>query len=561
MLGTRRRVIVSARTRLAGVGAGCLLVAAAAAFAGGSSASTGDTPSVAYQHDSAHSGGQAASLKLPLVRRWTLDLPIPQTNPVFSYPLIVDGRVYFTSFAYGGPSLLYAVDLGTGAVLWGPKQIGGNGHFSAPTYDEGRIFTVSSEGDVYAFDALTGEQLWIASTSPTDAAPTAAGGHVYVSTDGALFAIRQSDGERQWMRSIESGNHSSPAVADGKIVVSHVCHHVYAFLPDGTLSWSHIGRYFGAGGRTPAIHNGRVYARCSIDEPDLVLDLGDGRPLGNYDADPIPAFSGAVGVFLSGGTLEAVELATGKTLWTFTGDGQLTSAPLIAGNHVYVGSWPGNLYALELTTGRVVWSTNVGANIQPPEEHNATSPLTGLAAGGGMLLVPVFFQTGSDRFELAAFGPPATSPPPPPPPPGPPPPPPPPLPPGPPPSPPPPSPPPPSPTPPSPAPPPPPPSSPAPAPAPPPQPLRTAGDTTAPNTRITGAPRPRTRTRAASLRFVSSEPHSRFQCRLDRAAWRRCSSPQSYRRLKKGLRRFSVRAIDAAGNADPSPAQKLWRIR
>ena len=149
MLGTRRRVIVSARTRLAGVGAGCLLVAAAAAFAGGSSASTGDTPSVAYQHDSAHSGGQAASLKLPLVRRWTLDLPIPQTNPVFSYPLIVDGRVYFTSFAYGGPSLLYAVDLGTGAVLWGPKQIGGNGHFSAPTYDEGRIFTVSSEGDVY----------------------------------------------------------------------------------------------------------------------------------------------------------------------------------------------------------------------------------------------------------------------------------------------------------------------------------------------------------------------------------------------------------------------------
>jgi outer membrane protein assembly factor BamB len=393
---------------------------------------------------------------------------------------------------------------------------------------------------VYAFDALTGSQLWVAATSPTDAAPTAADGQVYVSTDGALFAIRQYDGQRQWTRSIESGNHSSPAVADGKIVVSHVCHHVYAFLPDGTLSWSHIGRYFGAGGRTPTIHDGRVYARCSIDEPDQILDLADGRPLGTYDADPIPAFSGGIGVFLSDSTLEAVELATSNPLWTFTGDGQLTSAPLIAGDHVYVGSWPGNLYALELSSGRVAWSTNVGANIEPPEEHNATSPLTGFAAGEGMLLVPVFFQTGTDRFELAAYGPHATSPPPPSPP-GPPPPPPPPSP---------------------PAPPPPQPPAPSsPAPSPPSQPRRLTTDTTRPNTRLTASPRARTRTRAASFRFVSTEPDSRFQCRLDRNPWRSCASPQTYRRLKRGMHTFSVRAIDASGNLDPSPARRAWRIR
>jgi outer membrane protein assembly factor BamB len=402
--------------------AACAIAAAllltAATVAAASRASTATARSVAYQHDPAHSGGQAASLELPLVRRWVLDLPIPETNPVFSYPLIIDGRVYFTSFVWGGPSYLYAVDLRTGAIVWGPKAIGGNGHFSGPAYDAGRVFTVSSEGDVYAFDAISGEQLWTATTSPTDAAPTAAFGQVYVSTSGALYAIRQTDGQRQWVRPIESGNHSSPAVAEGRIVVSHVCHHVYAFLPDGTLSWSHIGRYFGAGGRTAAIHDGRVYARCSINEPDLILDLATGRPLGTYQADPIPAFSGGVGIFLDGGTLRAVELATNKTRWTFTGDGQLSSAPLVVGEHVYIGSWPGSLYALELSTGRVAWSTNVGANIPAPEEHNSGAPLTGFGAGEGFLLVPVFFQIGPDRFELAAYGPPPPpSPPPAPPPP------------------------------------------------------------------------------------------------------------------------------------------------
>jgi outer membrane protein assembly factor BamB len=532
------------------VGVAVLLLAAAAMVTAGSSASNASGPSVAYQHDPAHSGGQAGSLELPLVRRWTLDLPIRETNPFFSYPLIVDGRVFFTSFVWGGPSHLYAVDLQTGRVLWGPKEVGGNGHFSAPAYDGGRVFTVSSEGDVFAFDALTGAQLWVAGTSPTDAAPTAAGGQVYVATSGALYALRQTDGHRLWMRLIESGNHSSPALAGGRIVVGHVCHHVYAFLPDGTLSWSHIGRYFGAGGRTPAIYNGRVYARCSINEPDLILDLADGRALGTYEADPIPAFSGDVGVFLNGTTLRAVELATAKTLWTFTGDGELTSAPLIVGQHVYVGSWPGNLYALELDSGRVEWSTNVGANIPPPEEHNSTSPLTGFGAGDGILLIPVFFQMGPDRFALAAYGPASTATPPPPeppPPPGP-------------------QPPPAPPDQPPPAPPPPPPASPPP-PAPPPAPpapppaQRLARDVTPPNTRLT-ASSPRTTTaRRARFRFGSTEPGSRFQCKLDRRQWTACRTPHSYRGLRKGGHVFSVRAIDAAGNVDPSPARWSWQIR
>jgi hypothetical protein len=111
-------------------------------------------------------------------------------------------------------------------------------------------------------------------------------------------------------------------------------------------------------------------------------------------------------------------------------------------------------------------------------------------------------------------------------------------------------------------PPPPPPPSPPPAPPPPapPQPPVTR-DTTAPNTRLTSSPSRRTSLRRARFWFVSTEAGSRFQCKLDRRRWAACRSPQAYVGLKKGLHVFRVRARDAAGNADPSPAVRSWRIR
>ena len=115
------------------------------------------------------------------------------------------------------------------------------------------------------------------------------------------------------------------------------------------------------------------------------------------------------------------------------------------------------------------------------------------------------------------------------------------------------------------APPPPPPPSPTPPPPPPSPPspgsTRSTGDVKPPNTRLTASPAGRTEERRARFRFVSTEPGSRFQCRLDRKPWTQCRSPEAYRRLRKGLHVFRVRARDAAGNTDPTPAVRSWRIR
>ena len=60
--------------------------------------------------------------------------------------------------------------------------------------------------------------------------------------------------------------------------------------------------------------------------------------------------------------------------------------------------------------------------------------------------------------------------------------------------------------------------------------------------------------------FTSSEKHSSFQCKLDDGDYGACSSPKAYPRLDDGAHRFRVRAVDRAGNPDPSPASRNWTV-
>jgi hypothetical protein len=82
-------------------------------------------------------------------------------------------------------------------------------------------------------------------------------------------------------------------------------------------------------------------------------------------------------------------------------------------------------------------------------------------------------------------------------------------------------------------------------------------DTTPPDTSIVirrHKLRSRQRGTVVTIRFSSTEPGSSFECRLDAGRFVPCSSPFR-RRLSFGRHRFEVRAVDAAGNVDPSPAR------
>jgi DNA-directed RNA polymerase specialized sigma24 family protein len=82
-------------------------------------------------------------------------------------------------------------------------------------------------------------------------------------------------------------------------------------------------------------------------------------------------------------------------------------------------------------------------------------------------------------------------------------------------------------------------------------------DTVAPNTTIKSVS---VSGKSATFSFSASEAGGTFECRLDGGAWRGCSSPTSYGGLKHGNHSFRVRAIDAAGNRDATPALRSFSI-
>ena len=85
-------------------------------------------------------------------------------------------------------------------------------------------------------------------------------------------------------------------------------------------------------------------------------------------------------------------------------------------------------------------------------------------------------------------------------------------------------------------------------------------DTTPPESTIVSGPSGTVSSASASFTFSSSESGSTFECRLDGGAYGSCASPMSYANLSDGSHTFRVRATDAAGNTDATPALRTWTV-
>ncbi len=84
-------------------------------------------------------------------------------------------------------------------------------------------------------------------------------------------------------------------------------------------------------------------------------------------------------------------------------------------------------------------------------------------------------------------------------------------------------------------------------------------DTTAPDTTIDTKPASLTNLALSTFTFTSTEPSSTFECKMDAGSFAACTSPASFT-LGGGSHTFQVRAIDAAGNVDATPATYTWTI-
>ena len=67
--------------------------------------------------------------------------------------------------------------------------------------------------------------------------------------------------------------------------------------------------------------------------------------------------------------------------------------------------------------------------------------------------------------------------------------------------------------------------------------------------------------RKATFRFGSGEKGSSSLCKLDKKQYKPCTSPKTYKKLKRGKHVFRVKARDKAGNVDRTPIVKRFKIK
>lgn len=343
---------------------------------------------VAFQNNAAHTGAVTfANLSFPSSAKWSVDVGGPP-----SYAIVTQGKVIVTESEFGNSKLI-ALDQATGSTVWGPIALSGT---SNAVYDAGRVYVLisplNSVATLQAYDVNTGALDWstiLTGQFSFTAAPTAADGMVYVGgsgSSGTLYAVDESTGAIKWTQTVNNGDDSAPAVTADGVYVTYPCQ-VYDIRPTtGEVIWQMNTGCSGGGGATPVVANQLLYAPIAFPGYDGdIFNAETGDEVGAYSADAPPAFTSTLGYYLGSGRLSALSLSDGTQKWTFTGDGHLQGAPLAVDQYVFIGSSSGNVYAVDSTTGLQAWSVNLGAAIDTAVQ---SLPLSGLAAGDGLLIVP-----------------------------------------------------------------------------------------------------------------------------------------------------------------------------
>ncbi|MCG3127285.1 MAG: Outer membrane protein assembly factor BamB [Phycisphaerae bacterium] len=295
-----------------------------------------------------------------LQRLWTF----PAGEAVSSSAAIVDDTVFVGS----EDGNLHALNLASGQPKW--KFAAGNPIHSSPTVHRGTVYFGDEAGVFFALDAATGREKWRLTTdAEIISGATCDGPRIYFGSYDQFVRCLSADGKEIWKFETAGKVHATPALADGRLLVSG-CDGLLRTLdaPTGkSLAELSLGSYTGA---SPAILDQRCFLG-TYGERVLGVDWRDGRILWEYEHPQrkFPYLSSAAvadGVAVVGGRdkiVRALDVETGQPLWEYATGGRVDSSPAIAGRRAYVGSGDGTLYAFELRSGKIEWRFECGGAI------------------------------------------------------------------------------------------------------------------------------------------------------------------------------------------------------
>ncbi|MBE7472993.1 MAG: hypothetical protein DPW09_12755 [Anaerolineae bacterium] len=277
-------------------------------------------------------------------------------------PVAVAGLIY----AGGNNGDLYALDAQTGQEVWRFKT-GGEINL-APAVTEAMVYVVSDDSYLYALDRRSGLELWRTQKgSRFSFGPLLTAGLVLVGAeDGSLYALEAETAQEIWQ--FRAGNVILPqaSVAGETLYVGSQDHYLYALdVETGREKWR-----FDAGNwlsSPPVEVAGMVYVG-SHSENLYVLEAATGRELRRYPLGLAVRTSATLadGVIYFGsydGYLHAIEGATGEEKWRFSLGKQTRSAPLVVEGVVYIGSGDGYLYEVDIRTGQEIAHYGIDSQI------------------------------------------------------------------------------------------------------------------------------------------------------------------------------------------------------
>jgi outer membrane protein assembly factor BamB len=298
---------------------------------------------------------------------WDVDIgsSAGSSRPILTGPIIADGRVFTMDSKYG----ISAYSEDNGKRLWRverePVKRDWEAFGGGLAFDSGKLYLTTGYGKIEALTAEDGSLIWEHDLpGPVRAAPMVMDGTVFaVSTDNQLFAVDAETGQRKWRHAgfAETARllgEATPAGIDGTVIVPYSSGEIFALrADDGHPLWSD-----------------NLAAVRRVDAASALTDIR-----------ALPVTDGALVYAIShSGRTVAIDLRTGARAWERNVGGVRT--PWIAGDWLFMLSNEAQVITLSRREGKVRWITQLD-RFGDPENHEDPIHWYGPLVVSGKVLV------------------------------------------------------------------------------------------------------------------------------------------------------------------------------
>lgn len=275
------------------------------------------------------------------------------------------------------------------------------------------VYVPCLSGELVCVERASGKIVWKYQTVEQVAAnsfapgfkssPTVTDDTIYLGDeDGVFHAIERSTGKGRWKFPTGGEIYSSAAVTEGRILFGSYDNNLYCLNLDGTQAWKFATQ--GYVHCAPAVMHGATFI-AGCDEHLRTIDIKTGEQLNELALGTYLIASPAVieqhlyvGTFQ--GEVVAVNWKAGEIVWTCqAGDGEFRSSAAVTNELVVVGSRDKHVHAIERATGKKVWSFPTRQKVESSPVIVGERVFVGSNDGN---LYELGLQDGKERWKFNA---------------------------------------------------------------------------------------------------------------------------------------------------------------